>query len=585
MTRRTEAKAVINLFDTTAKKDGEYSANDVLSFCELSKLDQGSYSTVKYATLEDGGFFLDGSCTLMNSETSSETLSYWSSSMSDEQGLFTTDASPTIERSFNDNHSSAGLTLCFDSNYPLPKKITVFFGAEGGSEINSGVFKPDDYVYFCDCKADNYKYLKVVFDETEPYQYARVNAIEYGAKLEYSSVSSKRITKATLLEELDMTSSEVSVNTSTLTVYDKDELFSIDNPQGYYSLLQEQQKVELYSLIDGVEYEMATHYIKSWGTESGAISTFEAQDILGVMDGMTFKGNLYVKKKASIIIDEIMNSFGWEDYYIDDEIGDVELSGVIAPCTHREALQQVVFACCGVIDTSRVSGINIYKPSRSTQTTISSSRKFLNPSHSIKQTDLITDIEITAHNYSKTSELKQVYKATLPSGNYTITLSTPATDYVAENCTINASGYYFLDITVSDEEADVLIKGVQYEDNQVTFIRTMEELPSGSYRNAKSVTGATLVSNSNAKAVAENLYYFYQYRLDHELKIVCEDEKVGNYSAVKSKNGMVAVAIERLEMDLAGGFLATLKGRGYALKMGDYNYSGEYYSGEEMGVI
>ena len=64
--------------------------------------------------------------------------------------------------------------------------------------------------------------------------------------------------------------------------------------------------MDLYETIDGVEYQMATHYIKTWETTSGVISTFSCQDILGVMDGTNFKGSIYDAVPAGEIIDEIM---------------------------------------------------------------------------------------------------------------------------------------------------------------------------------------------------------------------------------------------------------------------------------------
>lgn len=582
MTRRTETKAVINLFDTTAKQDGEYIVNDALPICNISKLDDKDYSTTKYATLEDNGFFLDGTYSLMSDKTTSNELCYWSHAMSDEDGAF--DDTIKIERSFTGNHSSAGLTLYFDDNYSLPKKIHVAFGKTRNEIIEEKDFVVDKYEYFCSCSVENYKYISITFKEVLPYQYARLKAVEYGVILEYSSNSIKKLSKANLLEELDITSSEVSVNTSSITVIDQDEAFSISNPKGYYSLLQKRQKIEIYEIVDGVPYQMATHYIKSWETTSGAISTFKNQDILGIMDNANFKGNLYFGTKASVIIDEIMQSFGWTDYYINDEIGKIVLSGAIAPCTHREALQQVVFACCGLIDTSRVSGINIYKGSHTVQTTILSNRKFLSPTHSIKQNDLITDVEVMVCNYSKSADLKQAYKSTLNEGIYEIGLKKPYSGYVAENCEIISSGYYYLNIKVN-KEAEVIIKGYEWENNQTVYTKSMEDLPSGASRNVKQVKNATLVSKTNAMDVAENLYTYYQYRLNHELKIVCEDEKVGNYAGVKSDGNLIALVPKSLDIDLTGGFLATVKGIGYALKIGDYDYTGERYTGEEMGVI
>lgn len=583
MSRRTSTRAVINLFDTTAKQDGAYAVNDILSFCDIGRLDEDEIETVKFGTLEDGGFLLDGSCQIMDESVQTADFGYWSAMMSDEHGSFSTN--PKIERQFYENHSAAGLTLTFDRQYPLPKRVRVTFENSIGELIGSEVFSIDRYTYFCNLKADEFRYMSLEFLQTESHQYARLNGIDYGRKLEYSQDAEKNLSKATLLEELNITSSEVSVNTSSVTVIDTDETFNIDNPQGYYTLLQQRQKIDLYETINGVEYQMATHYIKTWETTSGVISTFSCQDILGVMDGTSFRGGVYDVMPAGEIIDEIMTSLGWTDYYVDPEIVEMTLSGIIKPCSHRAALQQVLFACCGVIDTSRITGINMYRASHTTQTIILSDRKFMSPAHSIKQMDLITDVEVTAHKYIKGSELKDAYKANLDPGIYEVSLKSPFTDYTAINCTILESDYFRIKLQI-DVAAEVKVQGHPYEDSATIYRKAMPELPAGSFRNSKQVTDATLVSESNAARVAEHLYEYYQYRLNHELKIICEDEKVGNFSAVKTQQNMVAVVLESMSLDLTGGFLASCKGIGYALKIGDYDYAGnELKTGDEIGVM
>ena len=583
MSRRTSTRAVINLFDTTAKQDGAYVVNDILSFCDIQRLDENEIETVKFGTLEDGGFLLDGSCQIMDETVQVEDFGYWSAEMSNEAGSFS--INPKIERQFIENHSAAGLTLHFDKQYPLPKQVCVTFKNSIGELLGSEVFNVDRHSYFCNLKVDEFRYMSLEFLQTESYQYARLNGIDYGRKLEYSQDAEKNLSKATLLEELNITSSEVSVNTSSVTVIDPDETFNIDNPQGYYTLLQQRQKMDLYETIDGVEYQMATHYIKTWETTSGVISTFSCQDILGVMDGTNFKGSIYDAVPAGEIIDEIMTSFGWTDYYVDREIAELLLSGIIKPCSHRAALQQVLFACCGVIDTSRITGINMYRASHTTQTIILADRKFMSPAHSIKQMDLITDVEVTAHKYIKGSELKDAYKAALDPGIYEVSLKSPFADYTAINCTILESDYFRLKLQLT-AAAEVKVQGHPYEDSATIYRKSMEDLPAGSFRNSKQVTDATLVSASNAVQVAEHLYEYYQYRLSHEMKIICEDEKVGNFAAVKTKQNMVAVVLGSMSLDLTGGFLASCKGIGYALKIGDYDYAGnELKAGDEIGVM
>jgi len=581
--RTTSTRAVINLYDVTANTDGEYFTNSKQPFIDLDQLERDGYPTVKYATLEHNGFLLDGTFSIINFDTiSSDDFGYWSGYLGGNNGLFTTN--PKITRTFNDNHSVAGLTLAFDRHYWLPKIIRIEFRDSGGNVLNNQTFNVDSYLFFASMIVNDFKYMEIEFLEVETYTFARLNTIFYGARLEYSQNSDKNISNAKLLEELSVIGDELSINTSSLTVIDPAETFNIDNPQGYYSLLQQKQRIDIYSMLNGVEYQMAANYMKSWQTASGVVATFDCQDILGVMSGTKFKGNLYEQVPARTIIDEIMLDFGYTDYYVDDEVGNELLSGIIAPCSHKDALQLVGFAIRAVVDTSRSGTINIFSPVSSIQTQLLADRKFMNPAHTITQTDLITDVVVTAHNYMKSMELSQAYKAVVDVGVYEASFNVPYCDFMGTNCTILEYGYFYVRFEVS-EESEVIIDGYKYDDFTTTFVESLKELPAGTYRNEKIANACTLISKSNAMAVARHLYRFYQFRLNHSLKFILEDEKVGNYAAVSRSNGLVPVLFNSLDIDLTGGFLATAKGIGYSLRNEDFYYTTEIYAGDIMGVM
>ena len=186
MSRRTSTRAVINLFDTTAKQDGAYAVNDILSFCDIQRLDEEDIETVKFGTLEDGGFLLDGSCQIMDESEQTTDFGYWSAVMSDEHGSFS--MNPKIERQFSENHSAAGLTLDFDKQYPLPKQVQVTFKNNVGELIGSEVFNVDRYTYFCNLKADEFRYMSLEFLQTESHQYARLKDV-YKRQMDHRRVS------------------------------------------------------------------------------------------------------------------------------------------------------------------------------------------------------------------------------------------------------------------------------------------------------------------------------------------------------------------------------------------------------------
>lgn len=586
--RRTSTKAVINLFDTSAKIDGNYIANSILSYCDLENLNLEEYVTTKYATSEKDLFLLDGSYSLISSETTSDEFGYWNALVSDDSGFFNTN--PIITREFSNNHTSNGVTLFFDNNYPLPVSITVTLYDSENTVLARQTLTPTRYTQFVSVPAENYRKITIEFNEVNPYSYARIKNIEYGESLYYSSEDERNLATAKVLEEIDPISSKVSINTSSLKVIDKDKRFSILNPTSLYKYLQQRQKIKIIEKIDNEEYDIATHYLKEWSTENDVISTFSCQDIIGLMSTTMFKGNIYNNRSVQSIIDEIMIDFMFDDYYVHPDIADIRLTGVIAPCTHREAIQQVMFACGGIADTSRISGISFYRISHSTSTVVLKGRIFQSPKYKITQGDLITGVQVTSHSFVKQTEVSEVYKDTLNAGTYHVTFNEPYDTLVGTNCTIVDSGYYWADINVVNDGVEVIIKGNKYEDFTSVYTIDMEELPANAIINRKEVKDATLISQDNVKDIAKYLFEYYQYRLNHELKIILIDEKAGNFSTFQSNN-LASAIVESLNIDLTGGFLANVKGIGFALNIVEDNYMQDTGNGvyelytNDMGVM
>lgn len=584
MSRKTLARAVIYVIDVTAKTDGVYSSNSIQSFCDLDTLDSGEHDTIKYATCELNQFILDGSCRLMPNNISSSDVSFWSQELSDDQGVFSTPV--TITKTFNLDHTVAGLTIAFDDNYALPSSIQVDFYNDINTLISSETYVPNTYLYICDKQVENFRKVVLTINSGSPYSYARVNAIEYGIVMSYETDRDLRqsaLVSATVLEEIDPTNSQVAINTSQFKIYDPSETFEITNPKGFYASLQQRQRVVLYAKVNGVEMQMAEHFIKSWSTSERTLSTFDCQDLLGVLDGINFKGNLYYNVSVADIIDELMAVGGVTNYYVSDDIADITLSGVIKPMSVRKAIQQVMMACCGTADTSRVSGINFYKISTATTTVIEKERKLTSNEPKVEQGQEVTDVSITCHNYMLESDSSQAYKAELTAGTYEITFNDPYDSLSAVNATIDSSYPFGATITVLND-GEVTVDGYKYTDNSYTVTKSKNGV-SDLDRVQKSITDATLISPSNVGMVADRLFAVYQYRLNHDVKIICGDEKAGNMSAMQVSNNMVSCLFTSLNIDLAGGFLAQCKGIGKALATIDAYYTGELYAGDQIGVM
>lgn len=595
MERFTTCKVEIDLFDTTAVDDSKLSASSVQPFADIENIRQQN-SITKVATLESDYFLLDGSFSFYDNLVNTLSIE-----IPENEGYMSSEFTSEIKAMFNSNHSSAGLTFHFWEM--IPKSIWVEI-KKGDSVLEKMTFYPteddcdkvvhrnaDDevttealveYTYFADIPAENYDSIDIIMDGGD--RFVRINYIEYGVKLLYGENDIMKLKSCTLTEETDVLSTELSVNESNVEIIDMDNLFKITNPESYYKYLQERQMFKITEIIDDNERFMANHYLKEWSQSKEHSATFKLQDVLGLMSDTTFYGGLYADKLAGDLFAEIFADFGLEDYDIDEDIKNIKLTGYLKIMSHREALQQVAFACGACVTTSRITGVKIFKVSYETQAFIDLDRKILSNSETT-QDDLATEVDITSHSYVLGSSSKQAYKGDFEIGTYIVTFSKPYTNLSITGGTILSSNVNYAQIRV-DEESQVIINGYEFEDHTVVYrYSELDELPSATSANITEVKDATLVSKSNVKDVAKLLYYIKQYRLEHKCKIIAQTEEVANMYALKVIDEYAPLLITKLETDLTGGFISTVEGIGYALKILDYYKTGtELYTGEE-GII
>lgn len=165
----------LDLIDVTAKDDSTPVATDIQPFADTTQLKHDDLSVPDYATLEEGFFLLDGSKTLFPDAPAGMDFGYWSQSMSGADCSF--ENPPTLEISFAEQHTSAGLTLHFLPDYPA--LVNIQWLTLGGVLIISKDFSPNALNYFCDCAVENFGKLVITFKgTTKPYRYIKLRVID-----------------------------------------------------------------------------------------------------------------------------------------------------------------------------------------------------------------------------------------------------------------------------------------------------------------------------------------------------------------------------------------------------------------------
>lgn len=490
---RTSCEIEFSVIDTTAKSDGAVSVNAAQPISDAQDLTKDSISPPKIATLEDDYWTLDGTYDIYDPDNTSAEYGWWSNSMCGADRLFSTP--PTLTIQFAANHTTMGITFKFGGD-SWATAVNIKWYNAAGTIIDSADFTPDRPLYFCEKQVENFRKLVVSFSQmSKPHRYLKLNGIIYGQVLLFGA---DELTAASIQEEVNPISAEVSINTCDFTVHSKDDAFSIVNPSGIYRSMQQRQPIIVRETVNGIVKQMGTYYLNEWENTSDNVVTLKAVDSVGLLDALTFAGGRWTNVAASTIVAAIFAGCS-VGYSLDPSYASVQLSGKLDACTKREALQQVAFVLGAIVETNRTSTVYIKPPNYTPIATIEKTRKWAEQKLTLRP--LVTGVEVTTHSFDT-------------SGNDTQTVA----------------GYY------------------------------ATELPANTAPNIVQITDAMFVTTANASTIAQRVYAYYQNRYKNELTIKTEAEQAGRCVAVESYYGKTVTGmVESMEIDLVGGYISKIE--------------------------
>lgn len=580
---RTNTRVEFGLYDVTARGDSAPSCTTAKPFCNLGRdlLLESVPSQNKYGTLESEQWLMDGSFSFFPEVPEQYFWGLWSTTQSDKNGVFADP--PVLDITFTQDHSSSGLTLHFYiPTDDWASRIKIQWFSQDGGLISTALFYPDAVDYYCAKKVENYRRIRIHFLETNrPGRYLKLAGIDYGVYLHFSG---HEIVEAHVLEECDPLSSEISINTLNVSLYNKEGRFSILNPEGYFDVLQHKQKFTVWEDVKqdarstgSVSYCMGTFYLSDWSNSGDTLADFSAVDAIGLLDGAPFDGGIY-DTTAAELAEAILTGYS---YTLDGSLAAERVQGYIAAGTRRGALQQLAFAIGAVVDCSRGELIRIAPAPSKVSGMITYDRK-LQDGSKVTLNPLITAVAVTAHRYLPGEATEELYRDTLDPGIYRVTFNAPA---VVDSLTVTGaelteSGVNLCTLTVA-KAGEVCVTGRKYTDSTVVLRRTAANLPPNAQDNELTVTDATLVGPSRAEAVAVRVLEHYAQRYEQNFSMVAGDEKLADRLIIQSFGGeMVRGVLTKLEFDLTGGFLADAKVIGRRLTSNAAAYAGEIHAGE-----
>ncbi|MFV0414004.1 MAG: hypothetical protein ACK5L3_12200 [Oscillospiraceae bacterium] len=573
---RTSTEVQFALFDVTAKMDAMYTAALIEPFCNLEDFRQDTPPILpKYATCEHKQFLLDGSFEMFPDTPAGLFWGLWTQSISNSFGGFT--SPPMLVIDFSVAHSSMGLTLHF---YPPTEEwcsaLHIQWLGAAGESLASGVFSPDATAFYVSRKVENYRRIIITFRQTnKPHRRVKMTAIDFGVRLDFAGES---IVKAKILEEIDLLAAQLTVNTLDLTLYSANAFFSILNPEGAFSVLQHKQQFIVIERLEGVPIEMGTFYLSDWANTSNTLADFTAVTTIGLLDGVSHLGGVY-DTRADIFAAELLAGYQYE---LAPELAARPVKGYLPIGTIRTALQHFAFAIGAVVDCSRSDKIRVYPPPERPSSYIGYDRKFKGSKVTLKS--LITGVTVTARSFSLGAEQKELFRENLDVGQHRITLTAPAHSFSATGAAIAASGPNYVDLQVS-AAGEIVLQGREYMVGTTTTTVMASAVPANTEPNILTVDQATLVSPDIAVTIAARILDYYSKRYEQTFHLRVTAESLADTAIIETfGNEKLRGSIERLSLDLTGGFLADVKVVGTRLDTRWQFYAGEIWAGEESAL-
>ena len=558
MSRTTYAEIRHKLVDVTAKPEVAYSTADKLAKTSYAQIKDDVYTVGADAleTLECNAWPLDGSKQIEPDDPATVTWGLWTNSVTSAAGAFA--VPPALQTTFASVHTSTGLTFFFSGDtWPSEMIITWYNGA---TQLAQQVYQPTGLVFYAERLVTNYNKITIQFTGTKvPQRHLKIAEIDFGGVVIWGKTAPKLIS-AKVLEEVDLTSNELTIDTLDFSVHDENSDFNMLNPGGVYVALQQNQELQVTEYLNGAPIAMGVYYLDTWENESPTVAKFSADSIMGVFDKVDYRtGPLWAGTAASVVFADIFAAAGFTNYTIDAALATEPVYGCLDIVSVRAALQNVCLATRSTIITARDGAVKVVRlPSTAAPQEIEKSQKL--GQQKVKQTPVVNSVLVTSHAFAAGASTT-LYTGTLTAGTYEVTFQTQATGIGVTGATLVTAGVNYAKVTVATT-GTVTITGNELKEYELQHLYESPGL-SATTRSQVKVEDCPLIAPQNAAAIAQYLHEDYQRRIVQSFKIQVVDEAVGDNLDVNTMlDARKTCIITKMEIDLTGGFLADCEVRG-----------------------
>ena len=397
---------------------------------------------------------------------------------------------PTINIKFTNLQTLAGLTLAFDEinkNFPAVIRIT---GYDGETVLKEITEQPIGFNHVTDT-FENVRALKIeILKSNLPFLRAVVSRIYFGIINNFTESQTESLQQTYSISPINnnLYKSEFKV-----TLDNFDLQYNIDNKQGIYTYLTEQQPISVQYSLDGNEWVHAGKYLTSGKAKiSNNLATIETVDQVQFMNDV-YKKDIFRTSEISLydLANDVLVDFGWVinadgeyPFEIDESLKTITTKGTLPTTSYAECLQLIASA----------GGVTLYVDDRGyiclkPLPTEVADENYIIDFNTVsnypepEEIEPLSQVEVSVHNYSIESETVELYKGSyVLNGDQTLQieyeLSTNQAVTVPTGVTLNASRFYGryceLDVT-GIGTYEIVVNGKKIADNTSTVTVTNQE--------------------------------------------------------------------------------------------------------------
>lgn len=478
-------------------------------------------------------FILDGSQSILPDNIDDIPLGLWSNQLSGDSGEFATPI--TLTMTATGLYSSQGITLTFDTDAGIYATSVNIKWYNSSTLLCDMDFTPDNAMYFCQSKVDNYNKIVVTFRTLNlPHCRLKLRALDHGLVRTFTG---RVLTDISVIQECSPISEEITIDTMDFTL--------IGDEYGSY-VFRSKQPLTLYSDNE----LLGVFFVKSYERTAQRIYSVTSEDYIGLLDSVGFSGGIYSSANVAELLSRIFDLAN-----IPCEISGVSgktVTGWIPVCSCREAVRQICFAVGAAVSTARNDKVRIFVPSDKVVKKFTLAETMQGQTLTDRDTKL-TELKLTLHNYVKTEESAELYKAT-DSGSGSeiyVEFSEPMHSLSITNGTITSSGANFAVITAQSE---CVLSGKKYRDLTQIISKSNPLTNVGDPANIVEVKDMTLVSSANGQTLLENLWNYYVKCGTITSELVLSNERPGDMVTISTEYlGEIDARIESERYNLYGG--------------------------------